>query len=252
MSALHAAARTGNIDIVKYLIQHGSNVNKTHKNGLTPLIASIIEGHLEVVEFLMAKGAKCVSTESISPLYIAAQYNHVEVVKFLVSKGYNVNERTESGKSPLHAACYNGNIDMVDFLLLNIADVNIQDQDGWTPLQAAAQKGHLQVVKYLSVRGANMKDMDGITSNKASPNKDHSTRRIKGRCCTGVFAQIATRDQQYKIHQNAITAEDATASSTDPQVQSCTTHTEQSELQVHNIHDENEFIHAEIEEESWD
>jgi len=54
------ASFQGNIEIVKYLIEKGSNINQGRTNGTTPL-------------------------------YIASQNSHIEIVKYLIEKGSNIN-----------------------------------------------------------------------------------------------------------------------------------------------------------------
>ncbi|XP_063954954.1 uncharacterized protein LOC129259644 [Lytechinus pictus] len=120
--------------------------------------------------------------------------------------------------------------------------------DEWASIQAVRQEGHLKVIEYPSVCDAHGKDKGGITSTQASPNMNRSSR-IEGISSTDfVCTQIATGDPQHKDHQTAITLEIVTATVTDPETHSGSTHTEQSKLHVHNMNDGN----AGIEEERYD
>mmetsp|Transcript_4122 Transcript_4122/g.4534 ORF Transcript_4122/g.4534 Transcript_4122/m.4534 type:complete len:134 (-) Transcript_4122:53-454(-) len=51
------AADYGQVEIVKYLISKGANVNSKDKFGITPLLAATYEGHFEVVKYLVSVGA---------------------------------------------------------------------------------------------------------------------------------------------------------------------------------------------------
>eukprot|EP00088_Acartia_fossae_P045502 TRINITY_DN4901_c1_g2_i2.p1 TRINITY_DN4901_c1_g2~~TRINITY_DN4901_c1_g2_i2.p1 ORF type:complete len:139 (+),score=13.47 TRINITY_DN4901_c1_g2_i2:245-661(+) len=41
------------IEVVKYLIDHGANVNKQARNGRTPLHWSAMKGHVDILEYLL-------------------------------------------------------------------------------------------------------------------------------------------------------------------------------------------------------
>ena len=72
------AAAKGNIEAVKYHLAAGVDVNSNGYRGFTPLHYAARNGHKEIVELLIAKGAdvnvKIVSGPSIgnTPLYLAA------------------------------------------------------------------------------------------------------------------------------------------------------------------------------------
>ena len=57
-TALHYAAVNGDIDLVKYLIKHGSNVNKATAEGSSPLFLAKTGSYDEIVKFLRNAGAK--------------------------------------------------------------------------------------------------------------------------------------------------------------------------------------------------
>ena len=54
---LFVASQNGYIEIVKYLTEHGADVNKCRENGWTPLHAVSENGHLESVKLLVKNGA---------------------------------------------------------------------------------------------------------------------------------------------------------------------------------------------------
>ncbi|XP_011681434.1 serine/threonine-protein phosphatase 6 regulatory ankyrin repeat subunit B-like [Strongylocentrotus purpuratus] len=204
MISLHGAAFGGHIDVMKYLIRQGSDVNKNDCRGRAPLHAAVKNDHLEVVNFLLGKGAEGTTFYGLTPLYIATQSDHIGVVNFLVSSEYNVNERNECGKSPLHAACYNGNMDIVKVLVQHNANVNEQDDDGWSPLHAAAQEGHQDIVDFLALNGAdkNVKDIDGFTPLHAAVNAGH-INAIEGiASCLHDPDEEETGDPRTGGHQN--------------------------------------------------
>jgi len=57
-NALHYAAANGDADLVKYLIKHGANVNKSTGEGSTPLFLAKLGGYDDIVKILKNAGAK--------------------------------------------------------------------------------------------------------------------------------------------------------------------------------------------------
>ena len=81
-TALIAASQEGHIDVVQALLDKGADVNVKANNGTTALIAAAQEGHIEVVRALLDKGADVYAKNNggVPALIIAALMGHKEVV----------------------------------------------------------------------------------------------------------------------------------------------------------------------------
>lgn len=79
------AVRTGNPDLVRALIQSGSDVNQQDEQGWTPLNWASGRGHPEIVKLLVESGADVfkVGRDLRTPYLIALAAGRVEVVKYL-------------------------------------------------------------------------------------------------------------------------------------------------------------------------
>ena len=51
------ACQNGHIEIVKYLVEHGADINKRNNDGWSPLLIVCFNGHIEIVKYLMEHGA---------------------------------------------------------------------------------------------------------------------------------------------------------------------------------------------------
>ncbi|QTL47262.1 MULTISPECIES: ankyrin repeat domain-containing protein [Priestia] len=92
---LHVAAKKGKLEIVKYLLHKGININtKGDIFDAAPLRVAAGEGHLEIVKYLIAEGAELdVSLAKRNPLFGAIYGGHKEVVECLVEKGIDISVR---------------------------------------------------------------------------------------------------------------------------------------------------------------
>jgi ankyrin repeat protein len=86
------------------------------------LIYASENGHLNVVKFLVDKGAN-IHTQEEKPLILACQDGYIDVVKFLVDKGANIHSRNEYA---FISACYYGHLTVVKFLVDKCADIHTQ------------------------------------------------------------------------------------------------------------------------------
>lgn len=77
------ATQTGNINIMKILLQKGAKVD-TENN--TAIRQAVIHGFLDVVKFLVANGAN-IHTDNERPLSLAIQRNNINIIKFLLESG---------------------------------------------------------------------------------------------------------------------------------------------------------------------
>ena len=56
-TALHGAAQTGNVEIVRMFLDKGANPNAKNRQGGTPLMWAAVYGHDEAVRLLLSRGA---------------------------------------------------------------------------------------------------------------------------------------------------------------------------------------------------
>ncbi|KAJ8916077.1 hypothetical protein NQ315_010945 [Exocentrus adspersus] len=170
-AALHVAARLGQAQVVKVLLEAGANADQADVDGWTPLRAAAWGGHTEVVELLVQHGCALdsVDAENRTALRAAAWSGHEEIVKILLHNGANVNLTDHEGRTALIAAAYMGHSEIVEHLLNFGADINHADADGRTALSVAAlcapRTPGVSVVSTLLERGATVdhKDKEGMT-----------------------------------------------------------------------------------------
>lgn len=145
------AVERGELEKVKSLTEKGIDVNAT-KNNLTPLMRTAFKGHLDIVKYLISKGAN-VNAKSdkygFTALMMTAGKGYLEVVKYLISKGADINDKDKNGTTALMYASKNGHLEVVKYLINKGADMNAKDNYGGTALIMASSQGYLEVVKSL-------------------------------------------------------------------------------------------------------
>ena len=149
-SPLYYSVLCGFYDLVEHLtITHPKYVNALGGQYRFPLLAAVIQGHVEVAELLLKHGAyidareptgKTILLMAISQL--KSNDNLSDVVEFLLTHGANVNARDKTFASSLHRAEeYYCTRQVVTILLKHGADVNSQDNDSKTPLHRLLENG---------------------------------------------------------------------------------------------------------------
>ena len=144
---LLAAARDGQVEVVRSLLREGADVNAARGDGLTALHVAAEGGHRAVADALVAAGAAVDAGTRIgryTPLHMAAEGGHGAVALRLLEAGADPNAvTTNSGVTALHLAA--GAIDgrsgrsAVAALLDHGADPNAREGSaGQTPLIFAA------------------------------------------------------------------------------------------------------------------
>jgi len=89
-TALHIAARKGNLEICKILIENGANVNLVDNDGWSPLMRAVTSKNLDLVKMLLGKGVDVKQLNSVgeSPIIISAYSECSECLKQILSS-YN-------------------------------------------------------------------------------------------------------------------------------------------------------------------
>ena len=88
VTALVQAATKGFVEVVRFLVEEGkADVDKVNKKNQTPINMAAYNGHLEVVQFLLGKGADCTieNQRGRTPLATAQKQGHAEVAAALKS-----------------------------------------------------------------------------------------------------------------------------------------------------------------------
>lgn len=163
-----------NISAVKACLASGADINAS-TDGFTPLQVAAANGLLEVVEYLISKGANVNGRGEggLTPLhmvaysepYLATSFAHREIAELLISKGADVNAKCKGNSTPLDGTAMNGYKELAELLISKGSDVNTKNSDNTTPLHLAVGYGHRDVAELLISKGAdvNIKNNNGFT-----------------------------------------------------------------------------------------
>jgi ankyrin repeat protein len=180
LTPLMYAARQGNLDAVRTLLDGGADINAVNGDKSTALLLATINGRFDVAKLLVDRGAdvKLASMEGATPLYVVvntqwtrhsvypqptAKYektHYLDLMKALLDHGADPNARltrdlwyghreldrgveyvTATGATPFWKCAEVGDLDGMRLLVARGADPNIANIDGITPLLMAAGTG---------------------------------------------------------------------------------------------------------------
>eukprot|EP01094_Clydonella_sp_ATCC50884_P023404 TRINITY_DN55_c0_g1_i1.p1 TRINITY_DN55_c0_g1~~TRINITY_DN55_c0_g1_i1.p1 ORF type:complete len:1380 (+),score=805.61 TRINITY_DN55_c0_g1_i1:131-4270(+) len=162
-TALHHAAYLNHPKIVKMLLKGGANVDAVDNDGCSALHNAAFGGHTECINLLLAAGANpdLKDGQHGTPMLNACSEGHVEAAKALLKKNANTSIPDDRGATPLHYACYYGHEAIVKLLIEKDGKVDVKDNDGATPLHHACANGHVKVIKLLLKQpNINLNDTD--------------------------------------------------------------------------------------------
>jgi len=155
------------VEIAKYLIEQGAELNYQDSDGFTALHYAAKEGLLEVVKLLVEKGAdlevypdETKFYKGETPLVSACSYSNtddknIEVVKYLVENGASMDKNDLSFQSLLTTCIYSKAPKTAQYLLEKGADPNLPNNNGQTPLYLAIDKSMgNELIKALLKAGA--------------------------------------------------------------------------------------------------
>lgn len=154
---LHIAAATGQLEMVKLLVQNGADASiQAGEKGLNALHEASLIGNVEIVKFLLTTG---LGIDSRAPngetsLHLASKTGQLEVCQCLIELGADVNAMRTAGHGSIHFAAARGDIPLARLLLQNGADLEASAEAVGTPLYLSAERGQLYMVKFLIKKGA--------------------------------------------------------------------------------------------------
>ena len=173
---LTLAIKTGNIEIINFLIDHGADINQMDRYSQnTPLTTAISHANPDIVQLLIQAGANINQVEGLDFTPLARsiigyrlssqeeQRNLLKIMRILIDHGANVSQSSSRGNVLLIEAVDNESVEIAKLLIDAGADINQIDANGydWTPLTKAIAASYTNIVKFLIENGVDIYKKDG-------------------------------------------------------------------------------------------
>ena len=152
------AAMSGDRAAVRALLTSGDDVNAAQGDGMTALHWAARHGDVDLIKMLLAAGANVKATTRLAnytPLLMASEIGSAGAIDALIAAGADPKGTTASGVSPLMFASAAGQADAVKTLIAHGADVNAAEPArGTTALMFAAANRRTEAIRALLAAGA--------------------------------------------------------------------------------------------------
>ncbi|CAJ0589459.1 unnamed protein product [Cylicocyclus nassatus] len=169
--ALHYAAETMELDMFKKIFEQDPTLlDCEDKNGHTPLLMAVMGGRIDLIEFLISKGADInhcdrdghsavhwavVCGEKATPLHYATASEEIapetalSILHVLLKHGAKPNSRDVDERTPILWAASNGNLEAMHSLRQAGGDLKAVDRDSLGVIHCAASHGYHETVDFI-------------------------------------------------------------------------------------------------------
>ncbi|MGV3559568.1 ankyrin repeat domain-containing protein [Larkinella arboricola] len=165
------AARSGNINTMKVLLQRGVSAND---NAMLMASQGSRRGAntLEVYQYLESLNLKPTvrgkNGENVLHAIVRRPRQN-EIIQYFLSKGVDVNQADDEGNTVfMNAAASNRDVSVLEMLIPKVKDINQANQKGVTALALAVKGNSPEAVGYLLNKGADVKVTDKNGDNLAA------------------------------------------------------------------------------------
>ncbi len=154
-NALTSGVVYGDLDSVRFLLQHGASVSKK------ALLDSAYSNNVGIVKLLLTARNTDMKSVEAKQLFVTGARSD-DITRLLLEKGGDVNSRDpETGETPLLTAVSNGSLDNVGYLLSKGADPNATDNSGRGVFRLAIlMQTNSGMITLLAEHGANVNAQD--------------------------------------------------------------------------------------------
>ncbi|UXP33872.1 SMI1/KNR4 family protein [Reichenbachiella agarivorans] len=146
-SELDRAIESQNIEFFKSILSSGTDINNiTNEFDQSAFIAICLRGKLKLARFFVENGVSIGGG-----LFASSSNGHVNLVEYLLQKGANPNERdaTQNNDTALIQASMGGYLKVVKQLISKGADINATDDHGQTALNKSYWSDNQELIDYL-------------------------------------------------------------------------------------------------------
>ena len=199
-----AINNNANPEVIKFLIeQEGNSIDKKTHHSRTYLQWAAAQGNLEVVNFLIAKGADVNYKDSHGSdviTYAASAGNkNLAVYDALIKAGANPKVKNESGTNLIMEAIPNdSDLKITNYFISKGISLNEKDKFGRTTADYSTKLGNLKILDQLIAKGVKPTDQALFFATQGSRMKENGVE---------VFQELVNK---YKLNPKAINPEGQT------------------------------------------
>ena len=209
-TALFKAAESGNLVLLRTLLEHNFDLEHTDNFGENALMVALRCGNRSVAECLLKitdDPTRITDNEGSTLLHKAAWGNLPELANMLLQE-YNmdIDSKDYAGRTALHVAAYQGNTRILKYLLEHAANVNAVDNEGRTPIFSGAYDGNFKMVKLLCEYDANLhlKDNTNLTVLEyAISRKEFETAKFLNVKLGNIYPNLENMIRKHKSDQHS-------------------------------------------------
>ena len=170
-TAFNYAARSGNIELMKKLVQKGVKYNGNAMIMASQPSRGGAANNLEVFQYLESLGLQpgAVNGNGENVLHnVARRPNQAATIQYFLAKGVDVNQPDKEGNTPfMNAASANRDTATLALLLPHVKNINQSNKKGVSPLAMAVRGNSADVVRLLIQKGASLDEQDAEGNNLA-------------------------------------------------------------------------------------
>ena len=168
---LSHAITTGDFELLEKCVKNGADVNVVLNSGGTSLIRAARFHEVEMVRYLVNEGANVNAKDSHgeTALHVGSRGEFTqsrEILEFLIESGADPNAQNNAGETPVHTVVRSyGSFERIVALKRAGADLDIRDFRGYTPIMRAIDLNKKAYVDGLIEAGArtDMLTLEGET-----------------------------------------------------------------------------------------